>query len=115
MKSQRAVIRASAADALGEMRDPRAVAALTPLLRDKSDEVVLWATLAMSKLGDASVQALGSTLEEEAGTLPRAGYLADALSKTGTPDARKRLRRALSLLGVDARTRLLAFIDVQDL
>jgi HEAT repeat protein len=57
-------VRAATARALGELRDERAVAPLTQMLRDSDDAARRWAAWALSRLGQAAVPSLLVALRE---------------------------------------------------
>lgn len=52
-------------DALGEMRDVRALPLLSKAIEEEPYDVVLWATLAASKIGDGAKPILVDLLERE--------------------------------------------------
>lgn len=88
--SSNPLLREGYADALGETRDPRAVALLEPLALDSDRRVSLWACLSLAKCGESSVPAIHRCLANDP-TFSQAANLVDALAKIGS-------RRAMQLL-----------------
>ncbi len=88
------VVRWRAADALAEIRDPRASEALAAALEDKKELVRWFAAIALGRLGDGrAVAVLVDLLETDDESCPSHLHAVEALREIGGP-ARKALERA---------------------
>ncbi len=106
-KNTNELLREGIADALGLTKDPRAASILSELLNDEDRNVVLWASLALSKLGNVALPHIEKHLDQT-NDRTRALYLLDALKKIGTKESNGVLVRYFDTTAFDD------FHDYQD-
>lgn len=81
--------RLTIADYIGERRSRDGIPALRQLLQDPSDEVALWASLSLAKIGEESIDVIEQFVSSSSFLpLSRKGYLLNALGRIGTQRAR---------------------------
>lgn len=84
----------AAIDAIGELRDASAISVVAPFLKSTNSRVVLWAALALGKIGEPSLAALAESLEQADARLVY--IIVDTLAMIGTEATVSVLTKAVS-------------------
>ncbi|MFI6265756.1 HEAT repeat domain-containing protein [Micromonospora sp. NPDC051006] len=123
-----ALVRESACEALGEIRDPTTITPLAQVLDDPAEHVRAAAAYALADIGDDdAIEQLWTALESPRRPV-RAGYLSAALARPGTqtldrliqatshddPEVRFWAARALGATGDDRAEELLTHLAAED-
>ncbi len=84
IKDDNILLREDLADLLGFIEGKESTSLLSELIEDKDDNVILWASLSLSKHKNGAIDILNQQLFKQNNTLSKIIYLLDALYKINT-------------------------------